>query len=394
MHVPLTELNLRLTNLRRELERADGEWLCAVVMGTVNLYYLTGTMPSGALVIPRDSEPVLWVRRSYERACRESKFPDIRPMRSFRDIRKEWEPPGKRVHIEKDVITLAHLERFNKHFGFTDFRGIDRLLATVRAVKSPWELEIMQRSGDLHRRMLEDRVPQLLKEGMSELELGAEVYHELLDGGHHGMTRVGMFETELWVGNFCFGESAVYPNSFDGPGGLKGLCPAVPLFGSRERKLRKGDLVFVDVGCGVEGYHTDKTMVYSFGAKPAANIRHAHRQCVSIQDSAAAVLKPGIPASQVFDHATQHLPPAFLEGFMGLGDQQVNFLGHGVGLLIDELPIIAPGFDEPLEENMTIALEPKKGIPGVGMVGLENTFIVTPDGGISMTGTATGILEV
>jgi Xaa-Pro aminopeptidase len=80
------------------------------------------------------------------------------------------------------------------------------------------------------------------------------------------------------------------------------------------------------------------------------------------------------------------LDPELRENFMGFGSRRVNFLGHGVGLQIDEPPVIAEGFDEPLVEGMVLALEPKKGIAGVGMVGSENTYVVTPAGGRSLTG--------
>jgi Xaa-Pro aminopeptidase len=79
---------------------------------------------------------------------------------------------------------------------------------------------------------------------------------------------------------------------------------------------------------------------------------------------------------------------------MGFGDRRAGFLGHGVGLQIDEMPVLAAGFDEPLAAGMVLALEPKKGIPGVGMVGLEDTFVVTPAGGRSLTGTHPGLLLV
>jgi Xaa-Pro aminopeptidase len=79
---------------------------------------------------------------------------------------------------------------------------------------------------------------------------------------------------------------------------------------------------------------------------------------------------------------------------MALGGNKVGFVGHGIGLALDETPVIAKGFDAPLEEGMVIALEPKLGIPGFGMVGLENTFEVTASGGRSLTGDATAILCV
>ncbi len=79
---------------------------------------------------------------------------------------------------------------------------------------------------------------------------------------------------------------------------------------------------------------------------------------------------------------------------MGFGDRRANFLGHGVGLQIDEFPVLAEGFDEPLDAGMVLALEPKKGVPGVGMVGIEDTFVVTPEGGRSITGDHPGLILV
>lgn len=70
---------------------------------------------------------------------------------------------------------------------------------------------------------------------------------------------------------------------------------------------------------------------------------------------------------------------------MGLGENAVPFLGHSLGLTIDEYPAIAEGFDMPLEKGMVVALEPKIGIPGFGMVGVEDTFEVTEAGGCVLT---------
>ena len=79
---------------------------------------------------------------------------------------------------------------------------------------------------------------------------------------------------------------------------------------------------------------------------------------------------------------------------MGFGARRANFLGHGVGLQIDEPPVLAEGFDEPLAGGMVLALEPKKGVPGVGMVGSENTYLVTPAGGRSLTGNSGELIMV
>jgi Xaa-Pro aminopeptidase len=116
-----------------------------------------------------------------------------------------------------------------------------------------------------------------------------------------------------------------------------------------------------------------------------------HNKCVDIQNEIAQKLKPGAIPSVIYEETLNKLDPGFLENFMGFGNRQVKFLGHGIGLTIDEIPVIAKGFDMPLEENMVFALEPKKGIKNIGMVGIENTFIVTPSGGKCITGQAKGM---
>ncbi|NMB96357.1 MAG: M24 family metallopeptidase, partial [Clostridiaceae bacterium] len=155
-----------------------------------------------------------------------------------------------------------------------------------------------------------------------------------------------------------------------------------------------GDLVFIDVGCGIEGYHTDKTMTYMFGKTLSFEAIDAHKKCVEIQNEIADMLKPGEAPANIYNKIMSKLEPDFLNNFMGFEKRKVRFLGHGIGLLIDELPVIAEGFTEPIQENMVFAVEPKKGIKDIGMVGIENTFIVTPKGGKIITGNCTGLIFV
>ena len=383
---PKTELDGRMARLRARLDVQVPEWRQAVVMGRVNLFYLTGTMQDGVLTISRQEGAVLWVRRSFERAVMESALPDIRPMQSFRDISEQWEARGGAVLVETESVPMAHFGRFDKYFGFDEIVPLDVHLLSVRAVKSAYELALIRRSGELHRRVTEDLLPEMLCEGMSEAELGRELMSAMLEGGHHGVARTRGYNTELFGGQICFGESSLVPHGFNGPGGVQGLGAAMPMFGSRERLLKRGDLVSVDVGCGVDGYHTDKTVTYRFGAEPTAEMVGLQAKCVALQDAVSAALRPGRVPSELYAELTDELDAALVGRFMNCGGAQVTFLGHGVGLHIDEFPVIAKGFDEPMEAGMVLAVEPKAGIEGVGMVGIENTFVVTADGGESVTG--------
>lgn len=392
--VPLIELQTRMKRFRTRMEASNPDWEIAAIFSKINLYYFTGTMQDGLLLIPRNNEAIFWVRRSIDRALDESLFPQIKPMDSFRDAAGSIGKLPGTVYLETEVVPLALYQRFQKYFPFTGVRPADMQIAAVRAIKSTYELSLMEQAGKIHQRVLEDYVPQILKEGMSEAELAAELFSVMIREGHHGVARFGMFDTEIVLGQIGFGESSIYPTYFNGPGGNLGMSPAVPLLGSRERKLRKGDLVFIDIGCGVDGYHTDKTMTYMFGESLSDVVMAEHSKCVEIQNEIAEMLKPGAVPYQIYNAIMNKLSTEFLQNFMGFGNRKVKFLGHGIGLLVDELPVIAEGFSEPLREGMVFALEPKKGIENVGMVGIENTFLVTPKGGRCITGDNPGLIPV
>jgi Xaa-Pro aminopeptidase len=392
--VPASELNARMQAIRKRMDQDHPEWELLAIFSKVNQFYFTGTMQDAVLLIPRSQDASYWVRRNIQRALDESEFPDIRQMGSFRDAAATFASLPEVIHVEGERLPLSIFQRFNRHFKCKSPAPADLSISAVRAVKSEYELERMRKAGIIHQRILEERVPELLKEGISEAQFASELYPVMVAEGHHGIARFGMYDTEMLIGHLCFGESSIYPTYFDGPGGNYGMSPAVPLLGSHERLLKKGDLVFVDVGCGVDGYNTDKTMTYVFEGELPREAVEIHRRCVDIQNEAAAMLKPGAIPSAIFATVTEKLEPEFMQNFMGFGARQAGFLGHGIGLHVDEWPVLAKGFDEPLQENMVIAIEPKKGLAGIGMVGTENTFLVTPAGGESLTGNHPGLIPV
>jgi len=393
MQVPSTELNTRMARFRDRMDHTCPDWEVAAITEKINLYYFTGTIQDGLLLVPRNSDAVFWVRKSYERSITESQFPDIRPMASYRDAAAVMGPIKKPVYLELDFVSIAQYGRMQKHFSFTGPLGVDTQVAAVRSIKSPYEIALMEKAGKIHRHVLEDLVPDLLTEGIDEVSLASALYADMVREGHQGIIRFGMFN-EMLLGQIGFGTSSISPICVDTPGGISGMYPAVPMAGCRERKLTKDDLVVVDIGCGVEGYQTDKTMTYMFGnAIPDAAI-DVHEQCVAVQDKVAALLKPGAIPSEIYTSIMNGLEPEFRKGFMGYGNNTVKFLGHGIGLWIDQSPVIAQGFNEPLQERMVFAVEPKKGIKDICLVGIENTFMVTPGGGRSLTGTHRGLMPV
>ena len=116
MQVPATELTARMARFRAEMDRRCSGWSVAVISEKVNLYYFTGTIQDGLLLVPRDGDAIFWVRKSYERAQCESLFADIRQMKSFRDAAAATGPITGPVYLELDSVTLAqyraHAETF------------------------------------------------------------------------------------------------------------------------------------------------------------------------------------------------------------------------------------------------------------------------------------------
>jgi len=156
MKVPLTELEDRLNRFRARMDSARPGWELAAIVGKIPLYYFTGTMQDGLLLIPLDGEAVFWVRQSFERAQDESLFPDIRPMRSYRDVAAGMGSLPSTVYLETDTTPIAQLQRLQKYLPFTDVQSVDEQVGAVRAVKSRYELSLMEHAGKIHRHVLED----------------------------------------------------------------------------------------------------------------------------------------------------------------------------------------------------------------------------------------------
>lgn len=380
------ELTVRIATLFRRLTQSGRRFDTAIIMDKINQYYFTGTMQDGLLILRNNGTAAYCVRRSFERARLESPLDCLFRISTYRDLLAYLPPNLGSTWLEMDAMPLSMLERLKKYFTFEEIQPIDRLIQDIRSVKSAYELVLIAESGRQNQILLAEIVPQILREGISEAEFQAELYSRMVKLGHHGVTRFNMLQMEVVVGQLGFGANSVYPTSFNGPGGMMGLSAAVPAIGNRERCLKKGDLVFVDVGYGFHGYHSDKTQVYSFGSEPSPEAAGIHQACWDLLNGLVSQMKPGAAPAAIYKTAMASLPASLGRNFMGAGEERVQFLGHGVGLYIDEMPVIARGFNDPLQANMVIALEPKCAIPGAGTVGVEETYLLTAEGPVCLTG--------
>ena len=392
-HVSLEELKTRWDRCRRLLQEhlpaAEG----IAVFSRLNIYYFTGTFGNGLFWLPLQGEPVFLCRRGWDRARIESPVGHIVPFSTYRDVegllREAGSPMGKIVAAEMNGLSWILGNSLTKYLGGHEFVSGDKVLSVARSSKTRWELEKIRTAGQKHTTCLVDLLPGLLRKGMSEFEIAHSLSQLLFGQGHHGILRMENYGEEVYLGQISIGESGNYPSVFNSPLGLRGVHPAVPHMGSKHVHWEQGMPLSVDSGFSHEGYQTDKTQVYWLGNRasiPAA-VRAAYDCCAEIQALIAGHLKPGVRPSELWQQSLEHArKKGFEDGFMGLTGNKVSFVGHGIGLAIDEYPALATGFDLPVEEGTALAIEPKIGIAGIGMVGLENTFEVTPNGGKCLTG--------
>ncbi len=343
----------------------------------VDLYYFSGTLQNACLWIPAEGDAVLYVVKNMERARAESPLAEIRPRRDLTAL-EDCVPPGPEsvVGLEMDVLPMKEFARIQALLPERTFKDATPLIQSVRQIKSRWEAETMRRAGELHARVFRE-IPQWIREEITEYELSATIEKALRLQGHQGLVRVRRWNLDLFYGPVVSGPSACHPSGFDGPVGARGLYPAMPQGGGR-RKLRRGEPVLIDLVFGYSGYFVDKSRTFFLGP-PADEYREAYDLCLRIQEAVVSRLRPGNRCDTVYREVMQAFEGAspYWEHFMGCGENRVRFLGHGVGLELDEWPVLAPGFRKPLQAGMTLAVEPKIFLPGRAGIGVENTFLVT-----------------
>jgi Xaa-Pro aminopeptidase len=387
--VPQAEIERRLAAFQAGLRTAalDG----AVVVQSVDLYYLTGTTQSAHLVVPLNGEPVLHVRQTPERAMAESPLARIEPLRSLRELPAALTAAGLaggRIGFELDVLPAARYLDYAGRLPGYELADCSGELRRLRTVKSPWELERIREAGAMLAGVA-DCVVGVLREGMTELELAGHVESWLRRQGHQGILRMRAFNGDVHYGTIAAGAAAAEPGGTDTP--LVGLGPN-PYVGKGPslRPIGRGEPVIVDLVGSSQGYMCDQTRTFSVGPvrSPFGELHDVAR---GIMRRVAETAGPGVAGSRLYDLALE-LASARDEPFASA--ERVSFVAHGFGLEIDEPPFLARGYDEPLEEGMVFALEPKFFLPGEGAVGIENSYAVTADGVERLTSAPEELVEV
>ena len=373
------ELELKWRRIQQAMrqEEADG---CLLTMN-MNLYYVSGQVFNGYFYLPAEGRPYWFVKRltipetDRVHAIRKpEQIPDF-----FRDLNLAM---PRKLLLEADELSYHEYIRLQHVFRPEVTGNASALIRHIRMIKTPWEIEQMRISARKHEAVYRE-IPACYRPGMTDIELQIEIEKRMRVYGSLGYFRAFGSNMDIFMGSLLAGENAGEPSPFDFALGGAGMHASGPL-GANGTLLREGTTVMADMSGNYTAYQTDMTRVFSIGKLPDRAYR-VHRVALEIQARMERTAKPGVPCAELYRDALAMAGQEGLEDcFMGTRFQ-AKFVGHGVGLEINELPVLTTRSKDILQPGMTFAFEPKFVLAGIGAVGIENTFLVTDSGVEKMT---------
>ena len=376
---PKSEIDARI----RKLQSVMGDLTGALLFESIDLGYFSGTTQEGLIYIPRDAQPVLMIHKSLERAREESPL-EVRAHKSLKSIKADLDLPGDAsIGLELDLLPYNNCARLEKALGRdVKFVDISEKIKHIRSVKSDFEIQLIREAA----RILDAgiaTVPDHLQEGMREIDLAVFVETAMRVMGHSGRVAFHRFNQALPMGHLMAGENAAFPSFVSSPTGGRGMSLFFPQ-GPGFRKIKRNEPVLVDFAGSYSGYIADETRIFCLG-KLAIEMEEAHSAALQIEETIAKELRPGKTGREIFEISEEEGTRLGYQEFLGgPPGGKAGFVGHGVGLEIDEYPVLGP-LDHEILENMTVAVEPKMIYPGLGVVGIEDTFITSRGGAERLT---------
>jgi len=393
-YTPLEEIENRLTGIRAGMEKQGIEGL--LVIQKMDFYYLSGTTQDGLLFAPLEGKPLLMIKRELDRARVESPIQDVVPLQSFREIPLLMQTHHGKVPrvlgLELDVLPVRDYFKFQGFFPGSQIMDASSVLRETRKIKSLFEIDLMRKAGEIGRKVYRE-AKKILKKGMTEIEFGGLLEAAAKKYGHEGLLRVRSLNYEAYTWHVLSGFTGGIVSQSDSPMGGLGLSPAFPV-GASLKRMKAREPILVDFGTCYQGYQADETRMFSIGEMEQKFI-DAYKACKEIHDSVLEDTRPGAECETLFLKTLQLAEKlGYKDSYLGPPGLQTRFIGHGIGLELNELPFLAQGQSYPLEQGMTFAVEPKIVFPGEGSVGIENTVVVTRDGCEILTPASQEIFQV
>jgi Xaa-Pro dipeptidase len=386
----------RIGRLRASLGAAG---IDAALLGySRSLLYYTGTTQPSLLVVTPDRYRLL-VSSGFDRALEESSIPRdaIAPGNGYgaaSELLDSWGVREGQLGLELDILPAKAYLQISRLFPGFRIADAAKLVLDQRKRKSPEEVELIRQACQiLHQGHL--RILEVLREGMTELELSAEVEDAQRRAGHEGLYFIRQPDFFMGRGPLASGENlariAGKVRSISGGG----LTPSIPM-GATRRAIERGDLVVVDIPTHWHGYHSDQSRTYAVGP-PRGDGAAIYAKLRDVADRVVEAMKPGVSCGELYRLAFSAAGDAGIgDRFMRLGrdPEPVPFIGHGIGLELNEPPLLARESEEPLEEGTVVTLEIETGGSPCEVTKLEDMLLVTPHGAQFLSITPRDLHEV
>ncbi|MBE9488079.1 MAG: aminopeptidase P family protein [Bacteroidetes bacterium] len=372
------EQRKRWGKINIEMEKLGADAL--LVSSKVNNFYVAGRIFMGYSLIMKNGRVIFFVRRPLDAEGEEVVY--IKKPADMVAYLNDNDIMPKKILFEDDKMSVNDFRRLQKMFLGVEFSGGGSVLSYCRSIKTPYEMELIKISGDIHSKTY-SAVPEFFKEGMTDRQLSLLVENRMRENGSIGVSRIAGDTMEIHVCTVLVGNNAdaYSPYDFATTGG--GVDSSFPV-GYNGTKIKQGMSIMVDGCANKHGYLSDMTRVFAVGELSDLAL-HAYATSVAIYHEMVKMIEVGTKCSDIYNKAFDMAKEAGLsEYFMG-HKQQAGFVGHGVGIELNEAPVIAPRSRSIVEMGMVMALEPKFVIPEVGVMGMENTVALTEKGVIVLT---------
>lgn len=368
------ELDLRMTKVRQAMARQETDAL--LIASTVNIYYLTGGVCRGYFYLPIEGDPLFFIQAPAQPT--ESKMFSVRkPEQIPAILESEGHRSPRRLGLEYEDLFYSDVERLKRVFGDVTYTDATKIMREARLTKTTFELRKMREDG-LKQSAVYSRVASCYQEGMTDLELQIEIERVLRKEGCIGFPRVAGARMEINMGSLIAGPNADAPSPYDFAMGGAGVDPSLPV-GASGMIIKPGMSIMVDMNGGFNGYQTDMTRCWAVGDIEERG-RRAHECSRAILRDLETFARPGVEIGEMYRRAVRIAEEAGLSDYFMGHLHKVSFIGHGVGIQLNEAPVIMERNKSMLEENMTLAIEPKFVLPGIGALGVENTYVVQESG--------------
>ena len=383
----LLDKDEQLLRVDRVVKGMKAAGLDAVLLAdNASKYYLTSRVYAGYIYITSGGKVICAVQRPVE-----LNGPEVAYIRKPEELPSVIGVMPRSLGLELDTMSYNNVERLKAVFPDATIGNASAIMRVAREIKTDTEVEMIRESGVRQERVYR-RVPHLYREGMTDLEFQVEIERTSRLEGCLGQFRISGDTMELFMGNIIAGDNADAPSPYDFAMGGAGMSPSLPV-GANGSEIKPGMTVMVDVNGNYTGYMTDMTRVFSLGDISPEALK-AHECSRRIHRELAAMGRPGTEARALYERALEIAREEGLEHlFMG-HRQHARFIGHGVGIEINELPVIAPRSRDVIAPGQVIALEPKFVVPGTGAVGIENTYLVTSGGWTCLTNAPEEIISL